>query len=71
MRSSAFIAALSVPSIAVDQQHKHFPFWFLIFWRASDEVLPRSQEETNQEEAMVTNTPYPNSRQITKNAQLF
>ena len=37
----------SVPSIAVDQQHKPFPFWCSIFWHPSNKVLLRSQEETN------------------------
>ena len=50
---------LSVPSIAFDQRHKPF----LVFWGTSDEVTPQSQEETDQEQPMLTNTP--NSWQIT------
>ena len=45
----------SVPSIAFDQQHK--PFSILVFLCTSDEVMPRSQEETNQEHPTLTNTP--------------
>ena len=35
------IDEMGVPSIAFNQQHEAFLFWFL---RTSDEVMPRSQE---------------------------
>ena len=41
VRSFMFLILLGVPSIAFNQQHEPFPFWFL---RTSDEVMPRSQE---------------------------
>ena len=32
-------------------------FRFVFFWRTGNEVMPRSQEETDQEQPMLTNTP--------------
>ena len=53
MRWTSFITQCS--SIAFDQQHK--PRTVLVFRHTRDEVMPRSQEETDQEQPMLTNMP--------------